>query len=273
VSAEPIKLGGLLREKPEELGVTKATLSLTELLKGIELPSGNRFWRAPRWKIISCLLVVATAAGVAVPLSWDALGPVNGPGAAIDQSEFSKPVRELTEYVQCLKGQVKGRRCIFKPNIPGEVAAKQLGYTRLFASAYDEINLRVKTRQQAQGGAHPSDVIAGFENIVNEEQAIDRLMARKEQYAATIAYLRALQNGDAVFPGPQPLAPVPAVLLVQLMSAYPDVKFDVNDPSFAAVYRQTRDFAAARVKETGEVWAQEIIAEFRRLTLKSAAEQ
>jgi len=273
VSAEPIKLGGLLREKPEESGATNAALSLKELLKGVELPSGNRFWREPRWKIIGCLIVVATAAGVAVPLFWDALSPVNGLTIAIDQSEFSKPVRELTEYVQCLKGQVKGRRCIFKPNIPGEAVAKQLGYTRLFASAYDEMNLRVKTRQQAQQGARPSDVIAGFDDIVREEQAIDRLMARKERHAAAIAYLRALQNGDVVFPGPQPLAPVPAVLLVQLMSAYPDVELDINDPIFATVYRQTRDFAAARVNETGEVWAQEIIAEFRRLTLKSGAEQ
>jgi hypothetical protein len=51
------------------------------------------------------------------------------------------------------------------------------------------------------------------------------------------------------------------------------VKFDINDPVFAEVYRRTRDFAAARVRESGEVWAEEIIAEFRRLTVKSAGEE
>jgi len=189
-----------------------------------------------------------------------------GPGPKL------KPVQELMAYVECLKGQVD-RSCSFRADLSGEAAARQLGYSRLFASAYEEMAWRAKMGEKGQESFNRSDLISGFDRIVHEEQVIDRLMANQKRYAATVAYLRALQNGDVIFPGPQPLAPVPAVLLIQLASAYPDVNLDINDPLFAMVYRRTRDFAAARMRESGRVWAQEIIAEYRRLTLKSAAEQ
>ena len=185
---------------------------------------------------------------------------------SVDITAFSKPVQELMEYVQCLAKN----GCDFKPKITGEEAAKQFGYSRLFASTYDEVVIRAKTRQRNQEVPRGGDVIADFESIVLEEQLIDRLLGRKERHAAAIAYLRALQNGDAIFPGPQATAPIPNVLLAQLASVYPDVNLDIDDSVFAVAYREVREFAMDRMISAGEVSAHEIIAELRRLIIKSA---
>ena len=186
--------------------------------------------------------------------------------SGLNQAAFSKPVQELMEYVQCLR---KGQ-CSFNPGINGEEAAKQFGYSRLFASAYEEMILHEKAHERKQERLRLDDIVASFEVIVQEEQTIDQLLGRKERHAIAIAYLRALQNGDVMFPGPQALAPAPPVLLVQLSSAYPDIKLDIDDPIFAVLYRQTREFAAERLSNAGEIFAHEIIAEFRQLIVKSA---
>lgn len=185
---------------------------------------------------------------------------------SVDRSAFSKPIQELMQYVDDLKqGKVA-----FSAGMPGDEAAKQLGFTRLFASAYDEMTFRAKSAQNNQKRLRAPDIVAGFEQILSEEQAIDRLQAKRDRNAAVIAFLRALQNGDVVFPIPQDLAPTPQVLLMQLTTAYPGVSLDIDDPTFAAIYRATRDFADSRVKAAGEIWAQEIIAEFRHRILASA---
>lgn len=150
--------------------------------------------------------------------------------SGLDEAAFSKPVQELMKYVQCLR---KGQ-CSFNLRITGEEAAKQFGYSRLFASAYEEMILQEKARERKQERPHLNDIVARFELIVQEEQTIDQLLARNERHAVATAYLRALQNGDVVFPGPQALAPAPSVLLVQLRSAYPDIKLNIDDPIFAS---------------------------------------
>jgi len=287
VSLRSVNLGKLLREAPESPGAATVPLNLKGILTDVDTPatagraSARDRKNVARWAgvvvIVGVLLAtllavlkptIVTLFTSAIPASSRTQS--DAPKPAVEPSAFSKPVQELTEYVQCLKGQLPNRGCGFRADITGEEAAKQLGYSRLFASAYEEMILRVKAGEKAQAPVGRDDVIAGFDNIVGEEQAIDQLMAHKERYTAAIAYLRALQNGDAAFPAPQVLAPTPPVLLVQLMSAYPDVALDINDPVFAVIYRRTRDFAAARVSDTGEVLAQEIIAEFRRLILQSA---
>ncbi|WP_144061183.1 hypothetical protein [Hyphomicrobium denitrificans] len=192
------------------------------------------------------------------------LAPANAP----KEHDYGEPVQEMTTYLAGLKAG----RFVFNWAITGEEAAKQLGFTRLFASGYDEIALQAKARAKTQGSVNIGDIISDFQGVVQEEQRIAELMVSRKEYVAVIAYLRALQNGDVVFPGPQDLAPTPPVLLVQLMTAYPDTKFDIDDPVFASVYRQTRVFANARIQEAGEVWAQEIIGEFRRQIIHSASQ-
>lgn len=291
MSLRSVNLGKLLREAPQNSSAATAPLKLKGLLADTEAPVAGKPSTARNRKIIARWAGLVVIVGVMLSIVLVLFGPtmirvipsaiptsrqkIDAPKPGADRAVFSKPVQELMDYVQCLKGQMPKLGCRFSADITGEEAAKQFGYSRLFASVYEEMSWRVKVEEKKKnlGNAGRSGVVAGFEDIVHEEQAIDQLMARNERYGATVAYLRALENGDVVFPGPQPLAPIPAVLLVQLMSAYPDVKFDINDPVFAEVYRRTRDFAAARVRESGEVWAEEIIAEFRRLTVKSAGEE
>ena len=190
-----------------------------------------------------------------------------GPGAFVPPARKLKPVEELAEYVECLKET----RCRFLPAKTGEEAALERGYSRLFASAYEEVRQHAKLRQgeRAQAGSH--DVVADFAAIAGEEQAIDKLLSAKERHAAAIAYLRALQNGDVVFPGPQTFAPVPAVLIGEVVRAYPGVSINADHAVFAIIYRQTREFALTRIKISGEIWAAEIIGEFRRFIIRSAA--
>ena len=213
---------------------------------------------------------VKTPAGEALPRRGDAaLGP---PTKVTDQTDrdpsgFSPPIQELMRYLDGLK---KGRFA-FNVAMSGEDAAKELKFTRLFASAYEEMLLRVKSQRAAAGAVSIGDVISTFEGIVREEQQVDRLMLATDQaHTASIAYLRALQNGDVAFPGPSDLAPIAAVLLVQLVEAYPNTTFDVTDAKFAEVYRRTREFADQRMADATEVQSAEIISEFRRRIVASA---
>jgi hypothetical protein len=278
----PIKLAALLKDVADKPENSATSLGLFNLVQDTDSPHQKQ-WRGILVGV-SVAITMAVALGLLIhfisdlrlsaPRRQTADSPIQTKESSRLQSSeltpsglgldaFSKPVQELMKYVQCLgKNQ-----CSFSAGITGEEAARQFGYSRLFASAYEEMILQVKSKEGKEQGIRLGDVIRGFEQIVQQEQAIDQMLMRNERHAAAIAYLRALQNGDVVFPGPQPLAPVPQVLLSQLMTAYPNIKLDANDPVFASTYRQTRDFAALRMKVADEVWAQEIIAEFRYLII------
>jgi hypothetical protein len=172
----------------------------------------------------------------------------------------------MIDYVDCLKKA----KCAFRSDLTGEEAAKQFGYGRLFASAYEEMILRAKGLEQDQHKPQRRDIIAGFETILREEQEIAQLLAGSKRHAAAIAYLRSLQNGDVVFPAPKHSAP-PQLMLIYLMSNNPGVAFNIYDPEFAGIYRETREFMAARLKHTDTVSLYEAIGEFRRLVVESAA--
>ncbi len=185
------------------------------------------------------------------------------------RTEFSAPVHELVEYLDA----VRTRPMMFNANRAGEDTAKRLGYSRLFASAYEEALLRAKDpRAQSSGTISRDDFARNFEAVVQEEQVIDTLMRRRERHAAGIAYLRGMQNGDLVFPIPQQTAPVPQALLARLATVYPEAAFDINDAVFAAIYRESRAFAAARAQRAGGISPYEVIGEFRRLIVESAGE-
>jgi hypothetical protein len=272
VPQRPIKLAGLLRDMAEQPGRSRVSLNV---LQDAHAAPHKPFWQRHWAKIlIGCLAIVIAGNFVAfspklqktTSTQQDITKAGQGTTLPGDSAAFSKPVQELMAYVACLQ---KGE-CSFSDQISGEAAAKRFEYTRLFASAYEEVILRVKNRDPERTSLR-AGVIAAFEAIAAEEQSIDRLMAKKESHAATIAYLRALQNGDVIFPGPQAAAPAPPVLLAQLMTAYPNAAFDIDDVVFALVYRDAREFAARQVSQSGEVSVYEIIGEFRRLIVQSAA--
>ena len=184
-----------------------------------------------------------------------------------EKAGYSGAIQELMDYVEALR---EGRAA-FNWAIDGEEAAKQLRYSRLFASAYEEVILHAKAHLNRQGQVSIHDIVRDFGTILREEQEIDKLFRHRERHAAAIAFLRGMQNGDLVFPGPRPTAPIPEALLVQLASVYPEATFDINDPVFARLYRQAREFAAAKAEKDGGIWAYEVIAEFRRLIVESAS--
>jgi hypothetical protein len=176
------------------------------------------------------------------------------------------PIQELTEYVQCLKQA----RCRPLLDQTGEEAARNLGYSRLFAGAYDEALQRYRVRQREKEQANFADFTADFEAIAKEEQTIEQLLAARERHAAAIAYLRAMQNGDVAFPAPQTLAPIPPLALLQLMTIYEGTVFDLDDPVFAAIYRETRNWTVSRIKSAADLSAAEVIGVFRGLVIQSA---
>lgn len=282
-----IKLAALLKDVADRPETPATSLVSLNILLDADPPRQNRTWRKNLPKM-GVMIAAAIILGLLVQLisEFRPAAPARQTGelrvptkelskpqpteltpSGLDPAAFSKPVQELMKYVQCLR---KGQ-CAFDPGVTGEEVAKQFGYSRLFASAYEEMALQAKAREGKKERTRFGDLLSGFELIVREEQAVDQMLTRKERHAAAIAYLRALQNGDVLFPGPQALAPAPPVLLAQLVTAYPDI--DLDDPLFAAVYRQTREFAAERLQRDGEVFAHQIIGELRRLIVKSATSQ
>jgi hypothetical protein len=278
-----LKLAALLKDVADEPEKRAAAAVSLDVLQDARAVPKVPFWRGRQRQLALAVAVLVALGGAGAFWAFQPAATRTAPESQtqalgsgkqepkvvardIDPSAYSKGVQELMQYADDLRHE----RVAFATKFTGEEAAKQLGYSRLFASAYEEVILRVKTIEQSKKSAQLSDVIVGFDNIVHEEQTIDQLMVRKERHAAAIAYLRALQNGDVVFPGPQALAPTPPVVLAQLLAAYPDIQFDVDDPTFTAIYRQAREFAMRRYTSAGEIFAAEIIGELRRLIIQSA---
>ena len=180
------------------------------------------------------------------------------PGIAADTSKnYTRPVQELVRYATTLSAQTTA----FDPAITGEEAARRLGHTRLFAAAYEELRLAVRRNG-------PVSLLPALAKLIEEEQGIDFLMARRLRVTA-IAYLRALQNGDIGFPVPADHAPTPETIVAQIAHLHPEVALDPNDATFAHIYRQTREFANARVQQAGELSVFEVIGEWRRSIIAS----
>jgi hypothetical protein len=192
--------------------------------------------------------------------------PPGGPTAARASAELLRsarplePVQELMEYEQCLRNG----RCAFLPTRSGEEVATELGYTRLFASAYEEVRLQVRTREYVGDKMRPEDITAHFAAILDEEQKLDQMMQRRDGFSPSIAYLRALQNGDIVFPHPSSGETKPEALLNELKTLAPDLALVLNDPLFVAMFAETRAFSDVLFKEIGEVTVYHIISDFRQ---------
>lgn len=281
MSREPFKLAELVNTSVDESKPIAASQLPPDILSdtgAAEKTSGPSRFRKIALAVVGISAVVVSLHEFVLPFAMKSGVPekaANAPAAppaakapaTPDIAAFSKSVQELMRYA----GDLKAGRITFNAAVTGEDAARQLGFTRLFASGYDEVVLRVK-RRSGQGRPDIADVIAGFDLVVQQEQMIDQLLARNGPQATAISFLRALQNGDVTFPAPQELAPVPATLLAQLKSAYPEFAGNVDDPFFAAVYRQTRLFASDRMAAARELFAQEVIGEWRRLIVTSVTQ-
>jgi len=224
---------------------------------------------------LATILAVAGATVIAVAIAnggpWPT-EPTNAKGVAQVQAEkpetskaraeerarYSEPIRELMDYAVLLRGE-GSRRGVFVPSLAGQDAAWQLGYSRMFATAYEELRLVSPMNVQT--------LLARLDRIIAEEQGIDYLMKRK-LLVAPIAYLRALQNGDVAFSVSDD-PPNAEAALAQLVAANPSANVGTDDAIFVGLYSHLQGFAAARAKEAGGVTVHEIIGELRRAIIEA----
>ncbi len=185
-------------------------------------------------------------------------------GARSETPHTNSALDPLTGYIE----NFRRGRASFIPSLNGEDAGRQLSANRLFASAYEEVIFSTKLREKNGVANTPDTIIADFERILVQEREVERLMFDSPRHRAAIAYLRALQNGDVIFPPPAENGPIPDVLLAQVQLAYPEATFGLQDAVFAEVYRKVRGFAAWRLQKSGSVSIYEIIGEYRRLLIE-----
>jgi len=179
-----------------------------------------------------------------------------------DPSQFSKPVQELMQYLADLRtGAVA---FIWRKGMTGEEAARQLGYTRLFASSYEELILSTKARIARKGDVSLEDVIADYEMIVHEEQIVDQLMKSSDTHRWAIAYLRALQNGDVTFPDPSITSPSEKSLLAALRELDSTLPVADADPVLAKLYAETRSYLLVLLRTDVQLNVYDVIQDFRR---------
>src|SRR5262245_52031234 len=135
---------------------------------------------------------------------------------ALERTLSAAPTRELVKYVEGLK------RGSYAFN--WTIAARQLGFGRRFAVAHDQAAEEVRARLKRKSSVHIDEMIEYFSGIVREEQTVDRLVGDKDRLFPAVVYLRALQEGECLFPYVLRDTPTAQAMMNQLARAYPDVK-------------------------------------------------
>ena len=138
---------------------------------------------------------------------------------AIERTLSSEPTKELVKYVEGLN---KGSYA-FGWTISGHDAARQLGFGRRFAVTYGQAAEEVRARL-ARTSMHFDEIIAYFSRILREEQTVDRLVGDKDRHFPAVVYLRALQEGECLFPYVLRDTPTAQAMMNHLALAYPEVK-------------------------------------------------
>lgn len=228
---------------------------LTELLHGTEDTPKSAAKSARGFVIVAITFLLASlAAYTVVPRSSLPKPSSQRPS----QPSYSRPVEELMTYEAKLKaGQVQ-----FDPTLTGDEAARQLGYSTIFATAYGSL------RQVASAGG-PQALATELRRIIEQEQTIDWMMARRA-LITPIAVLRAIQNGELAFPGPHD-APPARKLIEELAKVRPEADVDPNDAIFAKIYDDLLRYESSKI-EQGALSVFDIVGELRRAIIKSVAQ-
>lgn len=231
---------------------------LVDLVQGTEEPAERPGARGRVLIVVALVfLLAAFAAYLVVPRS-SLLIPAAAPTSPATTPRYSRPVEELMAYEAALKsGRVK-----FDPALTGDEAARQLGYSTIFATAYGSL------LQVASTGG-PRALETELRRIIEEEQTIDWMMARRALITA-IAVLRAIQNGEVAFPGPHDAPPARKVI-EELAKARPEAHVDPNDAIFAKIYDDLLRYESSKI-EHGALSVFDIVAELRRAIIKSVAQ-
>ena len=184
---------------------------------------------------------------------------------AIERTLSSAPTKELVKYVEGLK---KGSYA-FNWTISGHDAAKQLGFGRRFAAAYGQAVEEVRARMARQGSVHIDEIIEYFSRILREEQSVDRLIADGDRHFPALVYLRALQEGECLFPYVLRDTPTARAMMNHLALAYPEVKGRFASEPFTSIYDATVAYGRNQIKQNGSVPIYRLIEEMRRAIVKS----
>src|SRR5262249_49492965 len=147
----------------------------------------------------------------------------------------SAPTKELGKYVEGLK---KGSYS-FNYTISGDAASKQFGFKSRFAVAHDQAAEEVRARLTRKSTVHIDEIIEYFSGILREEQTVDRLAGDRDRHFPAVVYLRALQEGECLFPYVLRDTPTAQAMLNHLARAYPDAKKRFASEPFAKIYDAT----------------------------------
>jgi hypothetical protein len=175
---------------------------------------------------------------------------------------------ETDELLTYSKG-LKSGKYAFSQYLTGQTAASQLGFRKRFGSLYGELVDTSKGLMARNGKVHITEITAAVDALLNEEQFIDRLVARQD-WLPVVAYLRSLQNSECAFPSTIRDTPSANGVLIQLNQAYPDLG-RTSSAEFERVYDKTVLYARDRIQQYGSVSIWQILAEWRRATLSFAA--
>jgi len=182
---------------------------------------------------------------------------------AIERTLSSAPTKELVKYVE---GFNKGSYA-FNWTISGHDAARQLGFGRRFAVTYGQAAEEVRARLPRT--RHFDAIIEYFSRILREEQTIDRLVGDKDRHFPAVVYLRALQEGECLFPDVLRDTPTAQAMMNHLALAYPEIKEGFSSEPFASIYDATVTYGRNQIKQNGSVSIYRLIEEMRRAIVKS----
>ncbi len=172
-----------------------------------------------------------------------------------------KPTEELAMYLDGLKNG----KYAFNWGITGTEAAKQLGFSRRFATTYGEIIHRVETTRSAK----IDEITAFVGSILDKERSIDKLAQQRDWRLPAIVYLRSYQVLECGFPTElMSNAPRGEGIFRQVKAAYPAFGFGEEGKEFAKIYDKALSSAREQINKNGSISVWEIPQYLRDAILK-----
>jgi S1-C subfamily serine protease len=159
----------------------------------------------------------------------------------------------------------------FNFTISGHDAARQLRFGRRFAVTYGQAVEEVQARLARKSSVHVDEIIEYFSRILREEQTVDRLVGDKDRHFPAVVYLRALQEGECLFPYVLRDTPTAQAMMNRLAVAYPEIKKRSVSEPFASIYDATVAYGRNQIKKNGSVSIYRLIEEMRRAIVQSAS--
>jgi hypothetical protein len=174
------------------------------------------------------------------------------------------PTADLVTYLNGLRSG----KYSFDWNLNGHQAASQLGFENRFSANYGQMAEQAQLRLSQNGSVNVQEMIAYLNGIVGEEEAIDALSAKRERHFSSIAYLRALQEGQCNFPYVLKDTPDARTVLAEVRRAYPALNLERASATFSEVYNEAIDASRRRIEQTGSVSIFRSIEDLRHAILE-----